>query len=615
MHSTYGDASYGATNRGWHGDKDSLGQRNLNRCSRHCTNTRSDVAATTVPGVGAGFVQDGDLQASRHHSHRYGVDAACCSPSVPMQASATSMYAPNAATFDSHTCRQAYSCRQSTCNQGCNQGFQTHVQYAPVSTSSGNYGAQAASLQHVPMMGQRDYAQEVTQQASMEDAWQGIVQQTQPPPLLRHPQLPRVQTVCPTPYVLGPVCGRGERELKRWRSASGSAELLGTYAGVMADTSRYIWDVVAEQATVGSLRILSAADGCADDTLPDTQANFVPTSVMLAHSMATSQGNWQHQQTRIHLYGGDLRNAVSPWWQPQQHPWPLPPYIDHRFVALDNTVDFAPQLFSNSQCEVDTQFDVVLIRQGLCFCDDPSKTSPSWPPEVIVSRSQESVVSGMYFLEPQLWEGRPAYRKGEIVLQWCPARLEWAILDASGGAWAYSRGDVGHPSLARAPWTVWDGTQHVSDASFTCDLAQQGAPPWHRPPGQRLCCCGVAGDSMGVLGLLHRVAAILDQRQPNSFALLHGAFTSGTKIEVDQLHDQIKEATWLYNEQRRHAYVATVLWRTAATQYWLQCDGIILFQPGSRADPFRAFNTHCWEEVQLPPAGGNAEDVGNPDTH
>lgn len=431
--------------------------------------------------------------------------------------------------------------------------------------------------------------------------------------LIRQPQLPRVQPVCPTPFVLGPVCGRGERELKRWRCAAGSSELLGTVASVMADTAKYIWDVVIAQSARSSLRILSAADGCADDTLPDTQANFVPTSVMLAHSMATSQGAWQDQRTRVRLFGGDVRNVVSPWWQQQYHPWPLPQYIAHRFVALDNTSDFGPQLFSNSQCEGDLQFDVVLVRQGLCFCDDPSKMSPSWPAEVNVSRSQESIVCGTYQLEPELLEGRPAYRKGKCVLQWCPARLEWAVLDPGGGAWAYSRGDVGHPALARGPWTVWDGTGHVSDTTFACDLAQQGSPPWHRPPAQRLCCCGVAGDASSILGLLHRVAAILDQRQPHSFGLLHGAFTSGTKIEVDQLHEQIKEATWLYNEQRRGVHVATVLWRTAATQYWLQCDGIILFQPGSRADPFRAFNTVCWEEVQLPPAG-DSDNAGNNDT-
>ena len=29
--------------------------------------------------------------------------------------------------------------------------------------------------------------------------------------------------------------------------------------------------------------------------------------------------------------------------------------------------------------EVGQLFDVVLLRQGLCFCDDPSKTSTAWP--------------------------------------------------------------------------------------------------------------------------------------------------------------------------------------------------------------------------------------------
>lgn len=261
-----------------------------------------------------------------------------------------------------------------------------------------------------------------------------------------------LRPICPTPFALGPVCARGERELANWRSAPNSAELLGTYANMMADIARYIFDVVASSRDARSLvRVLSAADGVADDTQPDMQAKRVPTSVMLAHALAMCPGVWQDERTHFRVFGGDLRNAVSPWWQPQQLPWQLPRWVDHRFVALDNTHDFVPQLYSTAQCEADMRFDVVLVRQGLCFCDDPSKTSATWPFEVCITRSHPCNICGIYTLEPFLFEGRPAYRKDHCVLQWCTARVEWAVQDIAGGTWAFARGDVGHPVLARGP--------------------------------------------------------------------------------------------------------------------------------------------------------------------
>lgn len=426
----------------------------------------------------------------------------------------------------------------------------------------------------------------------------------------------RMRTVCPTPFALGPVCGRGERELPGWRSAQDSNELLGTCAEMMAQTAKYIFDVVASQPSyVGAVRLLSAADGCADDTQLDAQARYVPTSVMLAHTLATVAGVWREACTRVQVFGGDVRNPLSRWWLPQELPWQLPCWLEHRFLSLDNTHDFEPQLFATAQCEEDLRFDVVLLRQGLCFCDDPSKSSAAWPPEVAVSCERASAAAskarlsgaapahaglvalaatcGLYRLEPMLHEGRPAYRRGNCVLQWCPARLEWALLDADGGAWAYARGDLGHPALARGPWTIWDGTNHITEATFACNLAQPSAsPPWQRPPSQRICCCGVPGDATSVLQLLIRVSAVLDARNPDSFGLLHGAWTNGTQAEVEQLHQQLEDAVRLYNDHRAHTgalHAACVLWRTAAKEYWLQCDGIVLFQPGSRADPFRAF--------------------------
>ncbi|CAE7704659.1 unnamed protein product, partial [Symbiodinium pilosum] len=116
---------------------------------------------------------------------------------------------------------------------------------------------------------------------------------------------------------------------------------------------------------------------------------------------------------------------------------------------------------------------------------------------------------------------------------------------------------------------------------------------WPRLP-RRMVCAGVTGDVESIIRFLHRIAAVLDTSKPDSFGLLHGAWTNGTQVEVEQLHRQLTEAAQVYNDRRRAAgglplHAACVLWRTAATQYWLQCDGIVLFQPGSAADPYRAY--------------------------
>jgi len=153
-----------------------------------------------------------------------------------------------------------------------------------------------------------------------------------------------------------------------------------------------------------------------------------------------------------------VRNAASAWWQPQQLPWRMPLWLEHRFVALDNTRDFVSQLYATAQCEEDMLFDAVLVRQGLCFCDDPSKTSLAWPSEIYVKRAETHGVCGLYQLEPFLAEGRPAYRKGQYMLQWCPARWEWAVLDAETGG-------------------LWPSPEVTS-----------GIPPWHGGRGQ----CGTA---------------------------------------------------------------------------------------------------------------------------
>jgi len=408
----------------------------------------------------------------------------------------------------------------------------------------------------------------------------------------RHPALVG-HGVCPTPYVLGSVCGRGERELPGWRSNTKSTDLLGNYSETMADIAKYIFDIFDGHGK--ALRVLSAADGCADDSLQEIQAKYVPTSVMLAHSFATSKGDWHHGRICVQILGGDMRNTQCPHWQAQESPWQLPSWLEQRFVALDNTLDFSEQLIDSGQCRKDHRFDAVLIRQGLCYCDDPSRFSTAWPCEVVLSCKKETFACGVYRLEPALHHDRPAYRKEPLILQWSPTRGEWEVVDADGGAWAYAKADVGHPVLARGPWTIWDGKVHVSESSFSCELTEYGSPPWQRPVTQRVSCCGIPGDMNSVLRLLHRVVKVLDTRQPNSFGLLHGAWTNGARVEAEELHQQLEEAVKAFNRQRAGPHVAAVLRRTAASHehYWLHCDGIIVFQPRSRADPYMVYGPHA----------------------
>lgn len=563
-----------------------------------------------------------DGQQGRQHSGREMLHERGCEFNGPLSPQASSVQRSKVDPAKFVTKGQAKERRTQNSDmvgsgRSVQNGFSTHavdkyVQHAP-----------RADKSHLQKLGSGGWTQDGFDQkyGTFQDT-QHVRQQEMPitrtdglMPDLR--QMPRA--VCPTPYALGSVCGRGERELPGWRSIKDSKEILGNCAEILNSTCKYIFDVLSgTEGWSGSLKILSAADGCADDMLQEAQARYVPTSVMLAHAFASSAGAWSDYRTKIRVYGGDVRNPVTPFWQPQALPWQLPVYLDHRFIFLDNTQDFGSQLYSHGQCEVGQLFDVVLLRQGLCFCDDPSKTSTAWPLEVSLScsscencraalsseqlQAQEpavvrvTAICGVYRLEPFLCENRPAYRLGRCVLRWCPDRLEWAVLDdADGGAWAFARGDLGHPTLSRGPWTVWDGQNHVADASFACNLVQPAAsPPWHLLPTQRMVCAGVTGDVESIIRFLHRIAAILDTSRPDSFGLLHGAWTNGTQVEVEQLHRQLMEAAQVYNDRRRAAgglplHAACVLWRTAATQYWLQCDGIVLFQPGSAADPYRAY--------------------------
>merc|ERR1712217_1025446 len=52
----------------------------------------------------------------------------------------------------------------------------------------------------------------------------------------------------------------------------------------------------------------------------------------------------------------------------------LPPWVELQHVLLDNTKDFLPQLYKSGHggTKHSSKFDVVLMRQGLCYCRDHS---------------------------------------------------------------------------------------------------------------------------------------------------------------------------------------------------------------------------------------------------
>eukprot|EP00746_Dinoflagellata_sp_MGD_P133145 gnl/MRDRNA2_/MRDRNA2_66839_c0_seq1.p1 gnl/MRDRNA2_/MRDRNA2_66839_c0~~gnl/MRDRNA2_/MRDRNA2_66839_c0_seq1.p1 ORF type:complete len:455 (+),score=66.05 gnl/MRDRNA2_/MRDRNA2_66839_c0_seq1:64-1365(+) len=315
------------------------------------------------------------------------------------------------------------------------------------------------------------------------------------------------------------LCQRQERQVSEsfaWWNA-GSKEVLGPLRSIMTSmAARFFTACSANQ----SLHIISLADG---EFMHDTQ---VPTSALLAHAFKLAPGPWQEGTAKVHIVGADVLNDWDPWWKEQWRPSDLPDWIQLRSVFVDNLDDLRQQLFTvpepNSNQEefeksnVDSWdpsadnmfppmfpppsvsgeeregpqlnpedqrgFDVVLVRHGLCFCDDVSFCEDP-PPEVLVTgRGLDKVGAGMngYYkiLDGQKHEGRAAYMKTD--------GSSWAIRWHPDGAWmidekglrpschlrtASVRCDVAHPAAIaqyNCVWDVWDGTRrYVPDPCIT----------------------------------------------------------------------------------------------------------------------------------------------------
>ena len=122
-----------------------------------------------------------------------------------------------------------------------------------------------------------------------------------------------------------------------------------------------------------------------------------------------------------------------------QSSW-VPSWLELQHVHLDNETSFGPQI--RDSCS-QKKFDIVLMRQGLCYCKYHS--FDCLPPEMLeVSgvnvKGKNDVCgdgpSGTYFLEPKFRNGRPAYTKGggQFGLYWRPRpRFDWVLEEHKTG--------------------------------------------------------------------------------------------------------------------------------------------------------------------------------------
>jgi len=361
---------------------------------------------------------------------------------------------------------------------------------------------------------------------------------------------------------------RGQQGIYGWWRKSSSVKVLGHLKKCMEAFAQHcLLSVKAPQTT---LQLLSLSDGNMNDS------ECVPTSVLLAHAFASlGTDALPAGLERIKIFGADVENprvlCRDPSW--------LPPWLELQHVCLDNERNFKSQLYKCGLCTHSTKFDVVLLRQGLCYCKDYSFECR--PPEKLnlagVCEYSLDGPSGTYILEPAFKNGRPSYRNGSFLLHWRPHRNDWVVVEAgaTGRVWANVCKNSGSPALAQAPWWVWDGKDYVIDEGVSCEVA--GSCPWRRPPHACKCCAGISLDAGTMRSFIGRVAAVLDEHNPRAFALLHGGYYKGVADEVEEFHLELEKAADRFNSSKS-CICASVL-RNAEndpSRYWNQIDGLLL---------------------------------------
>eukprot|EP00931_Biecheleriopsis_adriatica_P049291 TRINITY_DN2850_c0_g3_i1.p1 TRINITY_DN2850_c0_g3~~TRINITY_DN2850_c0_g3_i1.p1 ORF type:complete len:462 (+),score=62.66 TRINITY_DN2850_c0_g3_i1:55-1440(+) len=379
----------------------------------------------------------------------------------------------------------------------------------------------------------------------------------------------------PPPPEMPPVAclERGERRFDGWWCKCDSEKLLGNLMQPLQSLAQQcLRSVHAPQTT--TLRVLSLSDGNVNDGY-----NLVPTSVMLAHAFASLDLNeWPPGVARVEIIGADVQNPGQDVKLQTEYCWP--PWLELQHVCLDNLKNFKPQLDKIGQGH--SKFDVILMRQGLCYCEDHSFwTLPPKQLNVSGVRGDGSSEgpSGTYDLELHLVNGRPSYRKGEFYLHWRPDNSDWVVEeDHVNYIWANVVKDCGNPALANSPWYAWDGKDYVIDWEVSCEVLDP-YPPWRRRPHDCKCCGGIALNASSLRCFMKRVAAALDDHQPKSFALLHSGYYRGTEHEVEELHLEIERAVELFNSSSPSVLASSIRRQDEpawATSYWNRIDGILL---------------------------------------
>jgi len=203
-----------------------------------------------------------------------------------------------------------------------------------------------------------------------------------------------------------------------------------------------------------------------------------------------------------------------------------------------------------------SKFDVILMRQGLCYCDRSCHVKCP-PPKKLdlagIERGFSYGPSGTYVKEPISYNGRPSYRKGSFRLYWrpespsCSCCGSWNVADDNEQRFvcAFVKTDRVSPALAQTPWYVWDGQDYVIDEGISCEVI--GPTPWKRPLHECQCCGGIPLHAGAMQCFMRRVAAALDEHQPKAFALLQAGTYEGTREEVEEFQSELEKAAERFN--------------------------------------------------------------------
>jgi len=348
---------------------------------------------------------------------------------------------------------------------------------------------------------------------------------------------------------------RGEHDVYGWWRKSSSKKVLGYLKDCMQSLAQQCLLAVQAQKTT-TLRVLSLSDGSMNNS------TLVPTSVLLSHAFASlGIDALPPGLERVKILGADMNN---PWFQcdqSQTQSSSLPPWVELKHVHLDNEKNFKPQLYNSGQIQQLPKFDVILMRQGLCYCKDHS--FECLPPEKlelagIQGEDSSDGPSGTYVLEPVLRNGRPSYRRGKFVLHWRPPCYDWIVVEDTPPhfVWANVVNDRGSPALAQTPWYVWDGKDYAINERVSCEVT--GPKPWKRPPHACKCCGGISLHAAAMQSFMGRVAAVLDENQPKAFALLQGGHYQGTRHEVEEFELELERAAERFNSTNSRI-IATIL--------------------------------------------------------